>query len=67
MAVTETWVDVVIPTFNSLEFLPEALGSALAQTHAAIRVYVVDDGSTDGTAEYLRTIEDERVTTRGPV
>ena len=54
-------VDVVVPTYNSLEFLPEAIASALAQTHRDLRVCVVDDGSTDGTAEYLAAVGDPRV------
>jgi glycosyltransferase involved in cell wall biosynthesis len=61
MAVSEIAVDVVVPTYNSLEFLPEAVASALAQTHRNPHVYVVDDGSTDGTADYLAAVEDSRV------
>jgi glycosyltransferase involved in cell wall biosynthesis len=38
MAVSEIAVDVVVPTYNSLEFLPEAVASALAQTHRNLPV-----------------------------
>jgi glycosyltransferase involved in cell wall biosynthesis len=45
---------VVIPTFNRLDVLPEVL-AALAEQEGApsYEVVVVDDGSTDGTGEWL--------------
>lgn len=61
---------VVIPTRNRRALLTEALASVWAQRHQGAQVIVVDDGSTDGTREYLASISD-RVTTvlldgRGP-
>jgi glycosyltransferase involved in cell wall biosynthesis len=47
-------VSVVIPTFNCVQYLPEAIESVFAQTHVPHEVIVVDDGSTDGTEEQLR-------------
>jgi glycosyltransferase involved in cell wall biosynthesis len=44
-------IDVVIPAFNAARYLDEALVSVLSQDHAANRIIVIDDGSTDGTAE----------------
>src|SRR4051794_5914902 len=48
-------VSVVIATYNHGPYLREAIDSALAQTHPPLDVIVVDDGSTDDTAEILRT------------
>lgn len=46
---TQPLVSIIIPTYNYASFLPEAIDSALAQTHKNIQVIVVDDGSTDNT------------------
>jgi glycosyltransferase involved in cell wall biosynthesis len=41
-------VSVVVPVHDVEAYLPAALDSVLAQTHRALEVVVVDDGSTDG-------------------
>jgi N-acetylglucosaminyltransferase len=42
---------VIVPAYNEAAGLPETLTSVMRQTVAADRVLVVDDGSSDGTAE----------------
>lgn len=54
-------VSVLMAAFNGAALLPETLDSLLAQTLAAWELVVVDDASTDGTAELLRAIPDPRI------
>ena len=53
--VDATPVAVVIPAYNAEETLAETLESVLAQTHTALDVVVVDDGSTDDTRQIAET------------
>lgn len=46
-------VSVIVPTFNRAHYLVECLESLLNQTHPAKEIIVVDDGSSDGTAEVV--------------
>lgn len=56
-------VSVVIPTHNHGRFLAQAVESALGQTVASLEVLVIDDGSTDDTADVVRrSLVDPRVT-----
>ena len=47
---------VVIPTFNRLELLKQAIGSVMAQAFGDYEIIVVDDGSSDGTINYCETL-----------
>ncbi len=52
---------IVIPTHDRRETVLLAARSALAQTRSAEQVIVLCDGCTDGSAEALRALEDERL------
>ena len=47
---------VITPTFNRLPLLRQTLDSVLAQRFTDYEVIVVDDGSTDGTGQYLSSL-----------
>lgn len=54
-------VSVIIPAYNQGEYLRQAVQSALGQTCPDMEVVVVDDGSTDNTAEVAQSFADSRV------
>ena len=46
-------VSVVIPNYNHATFIQSAIGSILDQSHKAVDIIVVDDGSTDDSVRYI--------------
>ena len=48
-------VTVIIPTFNRRQWISICLDSIKAQTYPHIETLVIDDGSTDGTVEWLKS------------
>ena len=50
-------VSVLIVTWNSAQYLPECLASIDSQEYRDLEVVVIDNASTDGTRELLRTRE----------
>ncbi len=53
-------VSVIIPVFNGERYVADAVASVLAQRHHALEVIVVDDGSTDASAEVVQRVADTR-------
>jgi glycosyltransferase involved in cell wall biosynthesis len=47
---------VIVPTYNRLDLLKQAIRSIWTQTLTDYEIVVVDDGSTDGTMDYLRSL-----------
>jgi len=46
-------VSVIIPCYNCRDFIAQALESVMRQTYKNIEIIVVDDGSSDGTKEFI--------------
>ncbi len=54
-------VTICIPVYNAMPYLPAAVESILRQTYTDFRFLIINDGSTDGSGDYLKTIVDPRV------
>ncbi len=52
---------IVIPVYNGQPYLPAAVESALASDYAPLEVVVVENASTDGSAQWLRGVTDPRL------
>src|SRR5262249_23822353 len=55
-------VSILMPAYNAQEFIAESLRSAIAQTWKRTEIIVVDDGSTDRTAQVARGFASKGVT-----
>ncbi|ALJ04597.1 hypothetical protein APS56_05340 [Pseudalgibacter alginicilyticus] len=56
-------VSVIMPVFNNVLYIEEAVYSILNQTFSDFELIIIDDGSTDGTSELLKTFTDFRIKT----
>jgi len=54
-------LDIIVPAFNAAGTLADTLRSILAQTRPDFSCLVIDDGSTDATAEIARSFNDPRI------
>lgn len=52
---------ITLCTFNSIEYIEACIDSLLSQTMKDFELIIVDDGSTDGTVEYLKRLSDTRI------
>lgn len=51
-------ISVIIPAYNAATFLAEAIASIQQQAYETLEIIVIDDGSTDGTAEIAKKFND---------
>jgi glycosyltransferase involved in cell wall biosynthesis len=54
-------VSVMMPAYNAAAYIEQAIQSVLAQTHAEWELLIVNDGSTDATAELAGRFVDPRI------
>lgn len=56
-------VSVIVPVYNTVEYLEQCLDSIINQTYKNLEILVIDDGSTDGSSEVIDSYaqKDERV------
>jgi glycosyltransferase involved in cell wall biosynthesis len=54
-------VSIIMPIYNAYPYVKYSLFSVLNQTYSDLEILVIDDGSTDGSFEYLNEIIDNRL------
>jgi glycosyltransferase involved in cell wall biosynthesis len=64
-------VSVIMPLYNTIQFVGEAIDSILSQSFEDFELILVDNGSTDGSREYAMSLSDNRIrviteSVRGP-
>jgi glycosyltransferase involved in cell wall biosynthesis len=57
----EILITVIMPVYNEVKYLPSAINSILRQTEQRFFLFIIDDGSTDGSVEYLKKITSNKV------
>ena len=54
-------ISVIIPTFNRVDLLKNAINSVLTQTYSNIEIIVIDDNSNDKTESLIKNLNDNRI------
>ncbi len=58
---SEALVTVFVPVYNAEKYIESCMDSVLAQTYKNWELLLIDDGSTDGSAEKIRAYSDRRI------
>jgi len=61
MADTNDLVSIIVPAYNAEKYIADAIGSVLRQTYPYFELIIVDDASTDRTAEVVQSFSDQRI------
>ncbi len=54
-------VTIILNSYNQRQYLQQSVESALAQTMTDFELLIVDNGSTDGSQDFLRSFSDARI------
>lgn len=57
----ESLASIIVPIWNGEAWLEEAITSVQHQTHSHWELLLIDNGSTDNSAQIIRSIQDERI------
>ena len=56
-------VSVIIPVYNNSKYLKECIDSVINQTYKKLEIIIVDDCSTDGSIDIIKSYNDKRIKT----
>ncbi|MDX2479783.1 MAG: glycosyltransferase family 2 protein, partial [Desulfuromusa sp.] len=54
-------VSIILPTYNRADYLRRSISSVLKQTFTDFELIIVDDASTDNSAEIIDAFDDQRL------
>jgi glycosyltransferase involved in cell wall biosynthesis len=57
----EPSISIVMPVYNAAPYLAEAVASILSQSHSDLELILIDDGSSDGSADIIAGFSDPRI------
>jgi glycosyltransferase involved in cell wall biosynthesis len=61
MSTIEPLVSVIMPTYNTIKYIQQAIDSVLQQSYTNLELIIVNDGSTDKTHELIHAQSDKRI------
>ncbi|QTN30428.1 glycosyltransferase [Rhodoferax sp. AJA081-3] len=54
---SQATVSAILPVYNGVQYLKDSIGSVVSQTLQPMELFLIDDGSTDGSLEYLASTQ----------